>query len=128
MFRKLTAFALVIAVGLTLLTGCGSKKVDAKQDEKGKNVKVVAAKRADVAIESEFGGEVKAGEETGVVPRAPGKVKEILVKVGDTVKQGDVLFTLDAEDAKAQLAQAEAGVEVARANLTKTKIPACPSL
>lgn len=34
-------------------------------------------------------------------------VKEIKVKVGDTVKAGDVLFTLDTEDLEISLAQAE---------------------
>ena len=47
---------------------------------------------------------------------AAGPVAEILVKEGDTVKAGDVLARLNAEVLRAAVAEAEANVDVAKAN------------
>jgi HlyD family secretion protein len=48
-----------------------------------------------------------------LAPTAPGRVTELLVREGQRVRQGTPLLRLDAEVAKAQLAQAEANVRVA---------------
>lgn len=49
----------------------------------------------------------------------PGTVEKVAVVVGDRVKKGDVLFTLDSRDQRAQLAVREAELETARQNLKK---------
>jgi len=118
--RKFISLCLIISFIVLAFTACGNKKAE-DQNGKSKNVKVASVKKDSIIVESEFAGEVKAAEETGVVPKMPGKVKEVMVKVGDAVKKDDVLFTLDSDDLKAQLAQAEYGVEAARASLQKTR-------
>jgi len=45
-----------------------------------------------------------------------GEVSEVLVKEGDAVKAGDVIARLRADSPQAAVAQAEAGLAVARAN------------
>ena len=49
----------------------------------------------------------------------PGLVDDYFVKVGDKVQKGDLLFTIDGRDLKAQLEVREADVEVAEADLDK---------
>jgi HlyD family secretion protein len=50
-----------------------------------------------------------------------GKVVEVLVKPGDAVTAGQPLIRLEADDLRAAVAQAEAGVELARAQLTQAQ-------
>lgn len=121
MKTKVFTILLSAAMLITMVSGCGNKQAVSKPEQKVKNVKVFTAQKASIVVENDFAGEIKAVEETGVIAKTPGKIKQIFVKVGDHVKTGDLLFTLDSDDIAAQLAQAEAGVEVAKANLEKTK-------
>lgn len=118
---RIAAIALILSVGFTTLTGCGgSSKNTSKEDVQSKNVKVITAKKSNITIENEFAGEIKPSDEAGVISKTPGKVKEVLVKVGDFVKEGDLLFTLDSDDVKAQLSQAQSGLAVTKTSLDKT--------
>lgn len=72
---------------------------------------------------SSLAGEIRAREESPLSFRVGGKLVERRVDVGDHVKQGQVLATLDADDlqararaARAQLAAAEAELGRARAD------------
>ncbi len=51
----------------------------------------------------------------------PGRVAQVMVKEGDKVKKGDVLFTLETDQAQAQLNQAQAALDVAKASLDKVE-------
>lgn len=70
--------------------------------------------------------QVKALTATGLVEAMPvpaasllgGRVAQIQVAIGDTVKAGDVVARLDDQDVRGRLAAAEAGLEAARALLT----------
>ena len=46
--------------------------------------------------------------------KIPGRVKEIKVQKGDTVKKGDILVILDTPDIEAKSAQADAAIELAQ--------------
>lgn len=67
--------------------------------------------------------------EASVVPRrhatlafkGGGKVAEALVQVGDQVEAGQPLIRLEADELRAALAQAEAGLELARAKLAQAQ-------
>ncbi len=48
--------------------------------------------------------------------KIPGRVSEVLVKEGDTVQAGQIIARIDARDAAAQRAQAEAAVAAAKAH------------
>ncbi|GAB6155593.1 efflux RND transporter periplasmic adaptor subunit [Desulfosporosinus burensis] len=73
-------------------------------------------------------GKVTSDTEVSVIPKVPGKVESVLVKVGDPVKKGDVLFTLDATDLRHAFQLADARYQnskelwsAARASLERTK-------
>lgn len=61
------------------------------------------------------------GDIVPVRTSVPGYVKEILFKDNQVVKKGQVLITIDETDLKAKLAQAEAALENAKANLMSVK-------
>src|SRR4051794_20051250 len=69
------------------------------------------------AISSVYGyaGQVQAAQQVSVVPRTSGIVKDILVDVGQTVRQGEVIATLDPGALPQQ-------VEQARTNLFSTNV------
>jgi RND family efflux transporter MFP subunit len=59
--------------------------------------------------------------EAQVGPNAGGVIAKILVKEGDAVKRGQLLFRLDARDAALRVEQAKAAREAARVNLRATE-------
>ncbi len=60
-------------------------------------------------------GSVMARRTTAVAPEVPGRIVEIRVDVGDRVDAGDVLFRIDPAPFELALAEAEAALELARA-------------
>lgn len=116
---------LVVLVALTLaLSGCGSKEDTA--GKKGaevitKPVAVVTVATGEVTRVNTITGKVAASMEVNVVPKLGGKVAEVQVQVGDRVQAGQVLVRLDTTEIAAQVKQAEAGLETARANLEQTE-------
>lgn len=99
------------------MVGCGSKDTNAVKEIK--NVKVVEVASGPISMEVEYAAKLKAFESADIVPKVPGKVKEIKVTVGQEVKKGDVLFTLEDAEVKAQYNQSVAAVENAAANLNR---------
>lgn len=65
-------------------------------------------------------------EEVAVVAEVGGRIEEIYVDEGDRVHQGKVLIELDKALLQAQIRQAEAAVEVAKASLAQIEAGARP--
>jgi RND family efflux transporter MFP subunit len=59
--------------------------------------------------------------EAQIGPNAGGVITRILVKEGDRVRKGMVLFRLDSQDAALRVEQAKAALEAARVNLSATE-------
>jgi RND family efflux transporter MFP subunit len=75
-----------------------------------------------------FAGKAKSGEETRLSFKVKGTIRQLLVKVGDTVKQGQMMAEIDAKDyilqqqeADASLARARAEARRAAANYSRTR-------
>lgn len=71
-------------------------------------------------------GTLKAAEEIELNFKTAGKISEIMVKVGDEVKEGQELASLDASDMALQIRQAQANLSAAYANLKKLEEGAAP--
>lgn len=115
--NKLFTITITTASLIFSMAGCGNK--DTKTAKEAKNVKTVEVTSGPIGLEVEYAAKLKAFESAEIVPKVPGKVKEIKVAVGQEVKKGDVLFTLDDAEAKAQYNQSVAAVENAAVNLNK---------
>lgn len=79
----------------------------------------VLAKRADLSQEVSVTGRVKPAESADLAFEMGGKVEKVEVAVGDSVKAGQTLVNLNSDDQKAQLRQAQAGVQSAQAQLSQ---------
>jgi multidrug efflux pump subunit AcrA (membrane-fusion protein) len=61
-----------------------------------------------------FSGKFEAPNSATIRPRIGGQILKVLVKEGQAVKKGDMLFQLDDALLKAELAKGEARLQIAR--------------
>src|SRR5260370_780286 len=80
-------------------------------------VPIVAVQRASVQQLISSTGEVRAPAQIAVQPQATGRVQQVLVDLGSTVRAGDVLARLESDSAQIGVLQARANMAVARARL-----------
>ncbi|MDR1880555.1 MAG: efflux RND transporter periplasmic adaptor subunit [Tannerellaceae bacterium] len=85
-----------VIIAAALLASCsGEKKEAAAADEKVK-VKVEAVHIEDVEQLYEFTATVTANASNRIAPQAPARIEKLHVEVGDRVKAGQLLATMDA--------------------------------
>jgi HlyD family secretion protein len=85
---------------------------------------VYTVTRGDIYATVSSTGVIEPSEEVKLSFRGTGKVKEILVDIGDAVKKGQILAHLEDDELQLQLKQAETNRKLAEANLAKAKTPA----
>ena len=84
-------------------------------------VEVAQIRRGPIALQRTFSGELEALAEFVVAPKVSGRVLRVIVNIADTVKRGQVVAELDNDEYVQAVAQAQADLEVARANLSEAK-------
>jgi multidrug efflux system membrane fusion protein len=105
--RRLVA-AIAIAA---LVAGCGGGAAGGGGPQ-APQVTVATVAQKEITQWDEFTGRVAAVETVDLMPRVSGYIEKISFKEGQEVKEGDVLFTIDARSYKAEYERADA--EVAR--------------
>ncbi len=115
MSKMLTASLLVTVFGLA---GCSQEaeqaEVSATQVVKA-NVQTVEL--GEVALMAVVPGAIVPEQKAQISSRLIGYIKGLEVKVGQTVKRGQLLFSIDSADIKSQIVQANAGYHQAVAGL-----------
>ncbi|MBM3111428.1 efflux RND transporter periplasmic adaptor subunit [Pseudomonas sp. P66] len=126
--------SVVICVGLLVLAGIGFWLLARSGEEKVAHnpavpVRVVAVKQQDVPRFASGIGSVLSLHSVVIRPQVEGVLTRLLVKEGQWVKQGDLLATIDdrairatLEQAKAQLGQSQAQLQVAGVDLKRYKL------
>ena len=109
----------VLALGLVLtmsvsMVGCGSSK---KTETEKVNVEVQTPQSGEVTLDTDYIGTVSPEQQVYVVPLVSGTVTQVNYAVGDTVKEGDVLFRIDDEAAQLQMDNARAAYSQAQAGV-----------
>jgi membrane fusion protein, multidrug efflux system len=66
-------------------------------------------------------GTLRSNESVEVAPELPGRLAEILVQEGQKIAQGDVIARLDQSVYRAELMQAQSGLELAKADVDRYK-------
>jgi multidrug efflux system membrane fusion protein len=106
------ALALLLA-WLLVIVGCGNSSVKAGgRGRDGGPVPVVVAlvSQRDVPINVDVIGNVEAYSTITVKAQVGGELTKVSFHEGDSVKKGDLLFTIDARPFEAQLSQAQANL------------------
>ncbi|MDH3343728.1 MAG: biotin/lipoyl-binding protein, partial [Desulfobacteraceae bacterium] len=84
-------------------------------------VEVAQIQRGPIALQRTFSGELEALAEFVVAPKVSGRVERVIVNISDTVKRGQVVAEVDNDEYVQAVAQAQADLLVARANLSQAK-------
>jgi len=120
--KNLIGIGLTFTVGITLaawgILG-SSNTVEGQVPEPPKTVAVVKVERADLARTVQLTAELRAWQEIDVHAKVAGYLKTISVDIGDQVKKGQVIATLDLPEEKQDQAKAEADYNVAQLNFNR---------
>ena len=110
-------------IAAAALAGCTGKKTADVQQETRVLTKTETAVAAPVQLAEEFTSEIEPYKENDITPAASGvHIDRILVEVGDPVRQGQLIVTLDPTQYTQQLVQLKTVEDVQRevvANLKK---------
>jgi RND family efflux transporter MFP subunit len=103
-----------------LLAGCGAgEPVD--QPPASRPVKLFTVEGIGNAATRNFPGSIRASKRADLSFRVPGVLAQMLVKEGQTVKQGELLAALDPTDYKITLEDRQATFDNAERNFTRAK-------
>jgi membrane fusion protein (multidrug efflux system) len=124
--RNILCAAAGLLVAVLLLGGCG--KTQAPSASSGPEVTVLDIEPKDAPVTFEFVGVTASSQQVEVRARVDGFLDERLYTEGSIVRQGDVMFKMDAKPfqaeldaAEAALAQQQARLWTAQANLKRVK-------
>lgn len=116
---KLTKYLLLFAAA-AVVASCGSKS---GQTDMGDNeYPVLTIGSSSATLQTTYPATIKGIHDVEVRPKISGLITKVLVKEGQAVKAGQVLFTLDDGTQKAAVHQCEAAVGTARAQLNTAKL------
>ncbi len=120
---------LIFILALLPVSGCGGK--DAKPGDGGAKpieVTAVTVGARDVPVSYEFVAQTQSSRQVNIQARVSGFLEKRVYTEGSMVREGDVLFLMDAKPFQVQvgaqeaaLARQQASLEVARADLERTK-------
>ncbi|HWH69989.1 MAG TPA: biotin/lipoyl-binding protein, partial [Candidatus Sulfotelmatobacter sp.] len=111
---KLVLTAIAAVVLIVALSGAA---IALKKPKPIPAEKIVTVERGDIARSIVARGKIEPLSKVEVKSKANGIIKALLVDVGDTVTQGQILAELDKEDLQAATRQAKAVLEGEEANL-----------
>lgn len=114
--RNFAGVVLVLFLLAVTLGGCG-KNTAGQVETPRVPVEVAPVKRGNIAQLARVTGIVQAGATVQVMAASAGKIKSVLVDVGDKVSRGQVIAELENSDLEARLQQAKANLEQARLGL-----------
>lgn len=122
--RILAGAVATLFVGF-LLTGCGGGGAEAPAAATPAEpiaVTVATAETATVAERTEATGTVEAIRQVRPGTKVLGRIDRVLVREGERVERGQLLAKLESGDLEAAVAQAEAAIRMAEAELENTRI------
>ncbi len=89
------------------------------RQEARRKVQTVPVERQNLPITVSANGTIRPERSINVSPKTSGRLKRLLVKEGDRVKQGQILAYMDDSNLRGQLIQAQGQLAAAQANLQK---------
>ena len=121
--RGIPKWAVGVVV-LTLVLGGGYVAYDqmtiAQRREMRRQIQTATVERQSLPVKISANGSVLPERSANVSPKSSGILKQLLVKEGDRVHEGQILAYMDASNLQGQYTQAQGQLAQAQANLDKT--------
>lgn len=118
-YRRLRIAATVGMAGVWLLAGChGAAPV---ADNAATTVPVAQVSRQNLSDELTLTAEFTPFQDVDVMAKVAGYVKNIRVDIGDHVRQGDLLATLEVPELQDEMAKAAAEMQAAQADISSAE-------
>ncbi|MFC1956772.1 efflux RND transporter periplasmic adaptor subunit [Chloroflexota bacterium] len=119
--RKLPRVMLIVAItgGLTILLSSCTPESEATATEE---YPVIAVQRGDITIDIAAAGNLSYSLQEDLAFEMAGTVEEVLVEVGDSVEEGQVMARLDSSEWEDQLTVAENSLLQAEINVRNAEI------
>ncbi|MGO9323428.1 MAG: efflux RND transporter periplasmic adaptor subunit [Terracidiphilus sp.] len=104
----------LLAASMAMMAGChGGESVTSGAVETAQ-ARVVESRQREVPVNVRATGAVHARETAQISAQVPGRIQQILVRKGDTVRAGQTVAVLDDAAQRAAVNQAQAGVRAAQ--------------
>ena len=121
MLVRRTLFRVCGALGIaSAVAACSNAESESVKARRPRPVRLETVSTYVARAATVFPGRVRANRQPAVSFRIPGRITELLVDVGDRVKKGTLLATLDPADFRTRVADAAASVAQAEANAART--------
>ncbi|MGI6705608.1 MAG: efflux RND transporter periplasmic adaptor subunit [Clostridia bacterium] len=121
MGKRILGTIWIIVMMLLSLMGCTGHSVAEGEDEVRNQrtvpVEVEEAAYGDIVNVKEVSGKLQPVQDIMIIPKVPGIVSKVHVKIGQKVKKDDLLLEIDGSDIEMQVAQAQAAYDAAKANV-----------
>ncbi|MDP1571788.1 MAG: efflux RND transporter periplasmic adaptor subunit [Vicinamibacterales bacterium] len=125
MMRKLVLVPTLVLATALVAAGCRSETPTAAAEPDGPapalDVAAVRATPGTIEAAIELSGTLAPRARVGVKPRMPGTLDSVLVDLGDHVRLGQVIATIDRRQIDAEVDAAGASVQVAQAGLASAE-------
>ncbi len=120
--KGILCILIIILLSMNILAGCGGGEPASETEaERIVPVEVVETFRGEVQEVRSYQGTLAPKASVNLVPKMGGKIATVTVQAGDRVEAGEVLVCLETTEIAAQVAQAEAGYQIALLQLDKVK-------
>ena len=113
--KRLIAMGIIMTLSMSTVA-CGKK--EEKTEISKVAVEVENPTTGELTNDTTYIGTIEPQQQVYVTPKVSGTVTAAYFEVGDTVKEGDVLFKIDDEAAQLQMKSAEASYSQAQAGVT----------
>jgi len=111
---------IILGLCTALLAGCGKGRIK-EEAPVLRTVEVSTIGTDTISNNFTYSGKAAASKEIAVAPTIPGEVINYYFEVGDTVKENQVLFTVDSSNLNDQLRSSQAGYNASKLSLENTE-------
>lgn len=115
---RIASKALSTSILFLALASCGKQQPEAQAPAPAVPVEIKNLASNQLKSSSEFIGRLEATQRVALAPRVDGRIIEIAVQEGDTVKQGDLILQLQLGREEGEVAAAQSEVSIQQANLS----------
>lgn len=106
-------WASLLAASAAVTAGCHGGEAAVATTPQAVQAEVVESRQQEIAVNLRTTGTVHSRETAVISAQVMGRIQQVLVREGDTVRGGQTLVTLDDAALRSQLDQAQAGVKAA---------------